>query len=393
MSWDHSSRERGGVQSMKTGTRENLTENPAIFSLSTAVPPFVYEQRHVAHQFQDILQVDEEKARFLKRIYENSSIDERWSVIGDFHKSRQEWEFWGAEYPKKIPGMSRRNLRYKKEAPLLAEKAARQALERWGGDLSKISHIISVSCTGVMAPGIEYHLMQKLGLLPTINRLGINFMGCFGAFKGLSVAGAFSRENPDSRILIVCTELCTLHLQAHLDEETLTGNSLFSDGASAAIVGGNPGPQESPLFEIIRTHSLGFENSLDKMSWEASDSGFQMRLCRTVPVLIRRQMKEFASGLLVKGVEAEHCDWAIHPGGKSILQAIEKALQLEDAQTESSWKTLSKYGNMSSASFLFVLDELSRKKDRRGWTAGVGFGPGLSFEGILLSSGASCLKK
>ena len=357
--------------------------HPAIFALSTAVPPHIYKQEDIAKRFIDILSINQEKSEFLNRIYQNSSIYERYSVIDDLQKPREEWEFFGAEYPKIVPGMTDRNLRYKKEAPLLAEKAARQALELWGGDRSQITHIISVSCTGVMAPGIEFYLMQNLGLSPTINRLGINFMGCFGAFKGLSVARAFALENPNSRILLVCTELCSLHLQAGCDPVTITANSLFSDGSAAAIIGGNPQAGEEPLWEIWRTHSLGFKNSIDKMSWEASDEGFLMHLCHTVPVFIKRHMREFAKSLLEE-IHPKQCDWAIHPGGTSILQAVEKSLQLQPDQTKSSWEILGNYGNMSSATFLFVLENLSRQAQLQLWTAGIGFGPGLSVEGILL---------
>lgn len=363
--------------------------SPSILALSTAVPSHVYLQEDVAKMAIAIFGLENEKAELTNRIYQNSAIEKRHSVIGDFHKPREEWEFWGSHYPETVPGMSNRNIRYKEEAPKLAEQAARDALESWGGDPSRLSHIISVSCTGVMAPGIEFHLMQKLGLSSSINRLGINFMGCFGAFKGLSVARAFAQESPDNRILLVCTELCSLHLQADHDGETIMGNSLFGDGSAAAIIGCMPDEQENPLFEIRRFHSLGFKNTLDKMSWEAGDQGLVMRLSHTVPVLIGRQIKEFAEALLKHDIRSDQCDWAIHPGGKSILQAIEKNLKLDPKQTIASWNTLNEYGNMSSATFLFVLDLLSRQEKRREWTAGVGFGPGLSAEGILLR----CRKK
>lgn len=358
--------------------------NPLILALSTAVPPHIYLQEDVAKMAIAIFGLDKAKAELTNRIYLNSAIEKRHSVFDDFLKPREEWEFLGSQYPEIVPGMSGRNIRYKKEAPKLAEQAARQALELWGGDPSKISHIISVSCTGVMAPGIEFHLMQNLGLSPSVNRLGINFMGCFGAIKGLSVARAFAQENPANRILLVCTELCTLHLQADDDGETILGNSLFGDGSAAAIVGSNPNESENPLWEIHRFYSLGFQNTLDKMSWEASDTGLVMRLSHTVPVLIGRQIKEFKEGLLKDDVHSDQCDWAIHPGGKSILQAIEKRLNLEPHQTKASWKILNDYGNMSSTTFLFVLDLISRQTIRHEWTAGVGFGPGLSAEGILM---------
>ena len=204
-------------------------------------------------------------------------VQKRYSVIGDFHKPKEDWQFWGPLYPQTIPGTSSRNAIYKKEAPQLSLDASQKALERWGGSLSEITHVISVSCTGMIAPGIEYYLMQKLGLSPSVNRLGINFMGCFGAFKGLSVARAFALENPSHRVLLVCTELCTLHLQADQDGETLVANSIFADGSAAAIVGMDPTPSERPLWEIMRTHSIGIENSHNLMSWEASDHGYLIR--------------------------------------------------------------------------------------------------------------------
>ena len=358
--------------------------NPSILALSTAVPPHVYLQKDVAKIVVAIFRLEKEKVELSNRIYRNCGIEKRYSVFDDFLKPREEWEFLGPKYPEIIPGMSKRNFLYKKEAPKLAEEAARQALESWGGDPSHISHIISVSCTGVMAPGIEFHLMENLGLSRSVNRLGINFMGCFGAIKALSVARAFAQENPANRILVVCTELCTLHLQAESDAEAIMGNCLFGDGSAAAIIGSNPTEQENPLWEIHRFYSLGFKNTLDKMSWEASDKGLVMHLSHTVPVLIGRQFKEFKEGLLKEDVDSNQCDWAIHPGGKSILQAIEKKLNLDREQTKASWKTLNDYGNMSSATFLFVLTLLLRQKKRHEWTAGVSFGPGLSAEGILL---------
>ncbi len=357
----------------------------SILALGTAVPKATYLQKETAKKYQEVFNIPEEKRAALERIYANSAITKRHSVVDDFLKPREEWTFWGSDYPQTIPGMSQRNLVYKREAPKLSLQAAEQALERWGGDRSRLTHLISVSCTGVIAPGVEYYLMQELGLSPTINRLGINFMGCFGAFKGLSVARSFALENPQHRILLVCTELCSLHLQADQEEETYIGNSLFSDGSAAAILGTNPNEKETPVWETIKSHSLGLSHCLDKMSWEASDRGFLMRLSHKVPVYLGRHIKAFVSELLPENLPIEACDWAIHPGGKSILQAIEKALQLKPDQTRSSWETLAQYGNMSSATFLFVLNHLSQEK-RRPWAAGLAFGPGLSVEGLLLRS-------
>lgn len=370
---------------MRTQKRMNIMKNVSILALGTAVPKPTYFQEEIIKQYIEIFNIPPEKRSVIERIYNNSSIIKRHSVIDDFQKPRTEWKFWGSNYPHTVPSMSQRTLVYKEEAPKLSLQATRQTLEKWGGNLSELTHLIFVSCTGTIAPGVEYYLMQELGLSPTINRLGINFMGCFGAFKGLSVARAFALENPRHRILLVCTELCSLHLQADQEEEIYIGNSLFSDGSATAILGVDPKETETPVWETVKTHSLGLNNCLDKMSWEASDRGFLMRLSHKVPVYLGRHIKEFVTALLPDNLSIDACDWAIHPGGKSILQAIEKALQLKSDQTQSSWETLAQYGNMSSATFLFVLDHLSQQK-RRPWAAGLAFGPGLSVEGLLLRS-------
>jgi predicted naringenin-chalcone synthase len=360
------------------------TMHATILGLATAVPSSHYFQRDIVEKFIQIFSIPDEKKTALRKMYQNSAINKRHSVIEDFHNEREEWKFWGQDYPKTIPGMSSRNEVYKKEAPKLAFKAAQKALLNWGGDPSSITHVISVSCTGIMAPGIEFDLIRLLKLKSTINRLGINFMGCFGAFKGLSVAQAFAKEDPTHRILVVCTELCSLHLQDGLDTETLTANALFADGAAAAIIGTTPLSTENPLWEIVKMKSLGLENSLDKMSWEASDKGFFMRLSPTVPVLIGKQIKAFIDRLIPQSLSYNQCDWLIHPGGKSILQAIEKALILNKDQTQASWNTLTDYGNMSSATFLFVLERLLTQQKKRPWSVGLAFGPGLSMEGAFM---------
>lgn len=356
----------------------------AILAVATAVPPHVYFQAEVADKLVDILAIRPEKESIIKEIYSNSAIRKRHLISGDFHKLREEWNFWPSDYPHTAPGMSMRNELYKKEALPLAQKAAERALECWGGSRSRITHLISISCTGVLAPGLEFHLMQTLGLSPSVNRLGINFMGCFGAFKGLSTARAFARENYQHRILVVCTELCSLHLQSDQTYDAFVGHSLFADGAAAVIIGEEPQEGESPLWEIVKTHSASLPQTLDLMTWEASDHGFVMRLSPKVPVFIKRHIKAFIDELKDHQLTIQECDWAIHPGGKAIVQAVERALSLDPSQTLSTWEILANYGNMSSATFLFVLEHLTQHSSHREWSIGIAFGPGLSIEGLLL---------
>lgn len=357
---------------------------PSILALSTAVPPHLFPQEMIKKKMISVLNLDDEKKAIVEKLYENSAIKTRYSVLPDFQGPPSDWHFWGHDYPSSVPGMSKRNDIYKKEAPQLAHQAAEKAIKNWGGDPSEITHVISVSCTGVIAPGIEFKLMKSLPLKPSTSRLGINFMGCFGAFKGLHVAQSLAKEDKKHRILVVCTELCSLHLQADYSLEILTANSLFSDGAAAVIVGVEPRPHEKSLWEMVTCRSLGLDNSLDKMGWEASDQGFVMSLSPFVPALIGRHIQPFVESLLGPNLSIADCDCPVHPGGKSIVQAVEKALSLDKSQTQASWNTLANYGNMSSSTFLFVLDELYSQQNLRDWAIGLGFGPGLSMEGILL---------
>ncbi len=358
--------------------------NATILGVGTATPPHSYTQAEAVEKFIDMLGVNDEKSDALRKLYHNSAIDRRYSVFDDFHKERSEWHFWGSDYPKTVPGMSQRNDVYKREAPRLAYEAARKAIDHWGGDSSSITHVISVSCTGMIAPGIEFELVNSLKLNPSVNRLGINFMGCFGAFKGLSVARAFAMENPLNRILVVCTELCSLHLQADLNPETIIANSLFADSSAAVVVGTEPQAHEKPRWAIAKNHCLALDNTRDKMGWEASDRGFLIRLSHTVPVYIGRTIKAFVEQLVPPELPLHECSWAIHPGGKSILQAIEKALCIDRSKTQASWDVLANFGNMSSATFLFILEHLWKKQDLSPWLVGLAFGPGLSMEGMLL---------
>jgi predicted naringenin-chalcone synthase len=324
------------------------------------------------------------EAELIRKIFEGTLIEKRYSVIRDYANDRLTGEFFGPDFPRTAPGMSSRNDLYKREAPVLAREVAEKTLRQWGGKRADITHVVSVSCTGLIAPGIEFLLIDDLGLQRSVQRLGINFMGCFGAFKGLAVARALALEDPGRRVLVVCTELCSLHFHVNGKVDTHVANALFADGAAAIVVGCNPGATETPLFDIVRMGSYAVEDSLPHMTWEAADEGLVMRLSREVPALIDRHVAGFARTLLGPDLAFEACDWAVHPGGKSILQAVEKTCGLLPDQTVSSWEVMKQYGNMSSATFLFVLEHQLRRENIRAWSLGMGFGPGLSMEGTLL---------
>ena len=339
-----------------------------ILSVASASPDHCFHQTDIMQQMLERLNLSPTQHQSLKRLYQNSDIHTRYSVMKDYTLLFQH------------PKANERNAIFKEEAPKLAIKAARKALNQSNKDPKQITHVISVSCTGMMVPGIEYYLIKELDLKWTVGRIGVNFMGCFGAFNGLSVAKAIISENPNNLVLLVCTELCSLHGQLDLSSDTLLGNSIFADGAAACILGGNK--SENYLWEITERTSLLIEDSVDYMAWDVAESGYKMKLSSRVPVLIKRNIAGYAKSLLQDKVTFEECHWAVHPGGKSILKAVEKECALSPTQIESSRKILQTYGNMSSATFLFVLEHSQKLYSK--WTIGMAFGPGLSIEGILL---------
>ena len=197
-----------------------MTSN--ILALSTAIPTTSISQEEIANQMCASLNLKGRRKEFLHQIYQNSGISKRHTI---FHPHPSD-SFFQKLFSDPSAGMSERNEMYRREAPKLASQAATEAIENWGGDKADITHIISVTCTGTITPGIEFIVSQELGLSPNISRLGINFIGCFGAFKGLEMAHAICQSNPSHRVLLVCTELTSLHLQTDLKADTLISQKL-----------------------------------------------------------------------------------------------------------------------------------------------------------------------
>lgn len=358
-----------------------------LLAIETEVPSTCISQEEFIKSSAKHLNLSASEARFLEKIAKNSQIHHRHTVVEDFLGNGLKG--CGEDDPK----TATRNKIFKKYAPLLAGSVCNKVLNQWGGDRQMITHIISVSCTGMIAPGIEFLLIDLLGLSPYVERLGINFMGCFGAFKGLAIAKALALENPNHRILLVCTELCSLHFQADGKMDTLIANSIFADGSAAVVVGSQASAAETPLFEIYNQGSIAIKDTSDLMTWETGDYGFQMRLSSLVSAHLEEHISSFVSRLIGGNKFFPSYTWAVHPGGKAILEAIQRACSLEPEQLEASWKILENYGNMSSPTFLFVLKEILKSSQANEDIIGLGFGPGLSVEGLLLKSKGSYVAK
>ena len=288
------------------------------------------------------------------------------------------------------PGTAQRIACYRTEAPPLAESACRQALHDAsltlpGFEARDITHLVVVSCTGFFAPGMDYELIHRLGLATTVQRFAIGFMGCHGGFNGLQLATALARADHRAKVLLCCTELCSLHFQYSHDPGQITANALFADGSGAAVIG-----MDHNLEWVWKAGgSCLIQDSREDMSWLIGDHGFEMFLSARVPGLIRKALAEWLIPWLAEqGVKrSDIAAWAVHPGGPRILSAVADGLELQPDDLWASRKVLRECGNMSSATLWFILAEL-RKAGAKGLCLLLGFGPGLMAEAALVDIGS-----
>ncbi len=345
-----------------------------ITSLAYELPLNKIAQKGFAKKVARASNLDASFTAWLERVYAQSAIEARYSVLEEFCYDVEKWNFL------KNPSTKARNEQYKLHAPALSEGACKKALKQWGKDPKSITHIIYVSCTGLIAPGPQVYLQQALSLSPYVKQFAITMMGCFGAFKALQLAHAFVEQDPKAVVLAVCTELCSLHYQPLPSHELQIGNALFSDASAACII-----EKEKGHLRLVKHESMIVPDTREKMSWDISDNGFLFGLNKDVPELLEKEVKAFCQKLLPADIAIQDCAWPIHPGGKAILHAVEKALSLQPHQTTTSWRVLRDIGNTSSSAFLIVLNYLLQNKPKEKYAVGLGFGPGLTFEGLLLS--------
>jgi len=324
----------------------------------------------------------DEKQR-LKALYRVSAIKDRYSVVPDYGTlDKDQWKL----YPKNdelnpFPSTKLRNDIYRKEALPLSISAIRNCL----GDLDpkEITHLITVSCTGLYAPGLDIDLVNALNLNPNTERTCINFMGCYAAITALKSARNICQGAPNAKVLVVCIELCTLHFQKENDEDNLIANALFGDGAAAVLVSHqNDGHRKGLVIEDFK--SAIYPDGHHEMAWNIGNNGFEMKLTTYVPDLIGSGIQD-----LIAQLNIEKPDYfAIHPGGKRILDVTEKALNISKSNTTAAHEVLREYGNMSSPTILFVLKKMMDKltqEDQGKEIAAMAFGPGLTLETMALT--------
>ncbi|RTQ49755.1 type III polyketide synthase [Hymenobacter gummosus] len=361
-----------------------------ISAIGTATPAHRLPQPQIADFMARAHGMDEAGTRKLRAIYRMSGIGYRHTVLPDYGRAEGAFTFFPNTVDlEPFPTVGARMRVYRREALPLAAEAVLDCLHQAPDiDPLSITHLVSVSCTGMYAPGLDIELVQHLGLRPDVQRTCVNFMGCYAAFNALKLADAFCRADPGSRVLIVCTELCTLHFQKRTEEDHLVANALFGDGASAALVLGQPAPGR-PNLELTAFHCGLEPDGQADMAWHVNDFGFEMTLSSYVPRLVKQGIRKLTDGLLrqlpVRLPDVRH--FAIHPGGRRILEAIEQELGLTPADNRHAYRVLHEVGNLSSATVLFVLRELQRHlqpTDDGAPVLSFAFGPGLTLEAMLL---------
>ncbi|MBV9986703.1 MAG: type III polyketide synthase [Chitinophagaceae bacterium] len=354
-----------------------------IISIATAVPGHCHKQSDILSFMQDIYGLNDYERRKLKFLYEHSGIDTRYSVIGDFSKPEEEWDFIPADPQEQFPSLEKRMSVYENAALDISKQATKKCLN---GHLqsSDVTHLITVSCTGMSAPGLDLQLVKALQFPTTIFRSSVNFMGCYAAVHALKLAKMICDSTPNSNVVIVAAELCTLHFQQDYTEDNAASSLLFSDGAAAVLMSNT---LRSPnAFSLQGFYSqVAFKGEAD-MAWQLGSQGFLMTLSGYIPQLISEDINQLVEDALSHhGLEQEDIAyWCIHPGGKRILDLIQKQLQLSPDDLCYSREILRRYGNMSSPTVLFVLKYIMEHDIPSGSKLmGMAFGPGLTMETFI----------
>jgi prepilin-type processing-associated H-X9-DG protein len=332
-------------------------------------------------------QTDEQR-RMLPLLYRMSGVKRRFSILlsGPEGTAHRHDVFPAPTGPADMgPGMGYRMALYERESSPLALRASHQALEESGVPPAEITHLITVSCSGFVAPGVDITLMKRLGLPRTVQRTHVGFMGCHGALNGLRVARAFADCDPGARILLCAVELCSIHYRYGWEPDHIVANALFADGSAAVVAAAQDGADDA-AWCVSATGSCLIPDSEDAMTWRLADNGFVMSLSARVPALIGSHLRGWLEGWLAQsGLSLPDVrTWAVHPGGPRILTAVVDVLGLEKDAVKVSREVLRDYGNMSSPTILFILERLRRENAPRPCVA-LGFGPGLMAEALLFT--------
>jgi len=358
-----------------------------IISIGLALPPYKHKQDEILKFMQLVYAMNNADNRKLKYLYHHSGIDYRYSVIPDYSRDVNAWEFYPqTENLEPFPSLEQRISLFNKAAGPLSVTAIQECINGLI-NADEITHLITVSCTGMSAPGLDLQVMELMDLPQNIYRTSINFMGCYAAIHGLKIADAICRSEKNAKVMIVCTELCTLHFQKEPTADSIASSLLFGDGAAAVLVTNNEYNKKG--LKLDQFYSEVISKGKKDMAWELSSSGFLMTLSGFVPELLEEDFNPLVTKALEKANvdRKEIAQWCVHPGGRRILDAIHRSLSFTNGDLRYSYETLKEVGNLSSATILFVLKKIMNSGMTSGQRVfGAAFGPGLTMETFVASA-------
>jgi alpha-pyrone synthase len=347
-----------------------------INSIGIANPSYQHQQKDIlSFMIDDSAAIEQQKK--LRAAFRASGVETRYSILADFGTAKTDTSFI-----QEIPLVEERMQVYKKEALCLALQAIDKCFTKSNGiEKHSITHLITVSCTGMYAPGLDIDIITHLDLPRTVARACLNFMGCNAAINALRMADAIAGSQDNAQVLVVCVELCTLHYQPSTSDDNVLSNTLFSDGAAAVLINGK---SLNSLFEIKQFHAALWKEGNTDMCWDITSKGFEMILSSYVPDLLNNGMQQLLKDSPFDIGASDHL--AIHPGGKKILDTLLKTLDKKVEDLTDSYAVLKNYGNMSSPTILFVLytmlqNATAKAKEK---VSVMSFGPGLTIEAMLL---------
>ena len=349
-----------------------LTTQVWLNRIGTAVP-----QHDIHAEFVDFARTalaDSRSRALFDRMADIADIEHRFSFFAPGPKPRDHvLDSDGFYLRRAFPTTGARMALYRDAALTLARQAiAALDIE---AERDTISHLIVASCTGFTAPGLDFDIMRDVGLAPSVERTIVGFMGCFAAVNALKLARHIVRSEVNAKVLVVSLELSSLHLQEQWELETMLSFLLFGDGCGACLVSADP-----TGLALDRFHATIIPRSAELITWHIGDQGFQMHLSGQVPGRIRRWLREHGAGLLGNRTVHEIALWAVHAGGRSILDAVQHGLVLRPDALRHSREVLRDFGNMSSATLVFVLERILRSSHTTGDGMAMAFGPGLTVE-------------
>jgi predicted naringenin-chalcone synthase len=356
--------------------------NVYVNRVATAVPPYDVHDAFCRFAQHKLDEADPRRARLFERMASKSGITHRFSCLTPSNRPEGDYFDAGGFYARDdFPDTATRMMQYERHAPELAQAAVDRL--QLGADRDRITHLIITSCTGFSAPGVDLDLITRCGLPMTVERTMIGFMGCYAAVNALKLAYHIVRSEETARVLVVNLELCTLHLKDTIDLEQMLSFLLFADGCAASLVSADP-------FGIMLDsfHAVLVPDTRDLITWKVRDAGFDMVLSGHVPAAIQNGLLQSGEDILA-GAPAPSIDlWAVHPGGRTVLDAVERAFALRPDALADSREVLRRYGNMSSATVMFVIERLMRAGTRDRTGCAMSFGPGLIAETMLFRTAA-----